>query len=151
MSSGATNINLTAPSVPALLQDHSSPPGTCEVQAEKAAPEEAAGRQAPEGAGEAMLCDRAFRMVLYLLSLAREKGAKPIDAFPRGSCLCRKLGQGPCAALRSNRAGKGGFCFELLFHSTDFSFLRLTTLKAQEGKRRRWGCRAASPHPAWSQ
>lgn len=107
-----------------------------------------------EWGGGAMLCDRAFRMVSYLLSLARERGAKLIGAFSRGSCPCRRLRQGPCTALRSIRAGKGSFCFELLFHSTDFSFLRLTTLSAQgagEGKRGRRGCRAASPHPAWSQ
>ncbi|TRZ17396.1 hypothetical protein HGM15179_009699, partial [Zosterops borbonicus] len=41
LSSGATNINLTAPSVPALLEDHSSPPRACEVQEEKAVPKEA--------------------------------------------------------------------------------------------------------------
>lgn len=112
------------------------------------------GRLRGGGAGEAVVCDRAFCMVSYLLSLSRERGAKLIGAFSRGSRPCWGLRQGPCAALRSTGTGKGSFCFEMLFHSTDFSFLQLTTLTAQgagDGKRGRRGCFAASPHPAWSQ
>lgn len=81
--------------MPALLEDHSSPPGTCEVQAEKAAPKEAAGRQAPGGAGKAcsvtelsLVRDRKYVTELSFseLSLVRERGAKLIGAFPQGFC-----------------------------------------------------------------
>lgn len=58
--------------MPALLEDHSSPPGTSEVQAEKAAPKEAGTR----GAGEARLYDRAFHIAWCLPPLARKKRCK---------------------------------------------------------------------------